>query len=202
MKRVNTDNQLLYYVTSSSSISLPSPTSPSSLYVPSIQLKKSKPQFSTNPPTNFIPSSKAEIISKEISYLLDSIFPIDQDDSYFKYIFFLGAQGKEFIEPIQEQFPFSIPVLFITSNGSRCTNSQCQQLMNYFEIKDPLGGGMYPLDYLLIIHNDRIHCKIPINFSRSINRVHNSRGRIPGHMKFGVGLNELPSLIEEYINYK
>lgn len=200
MKRANTDNQPICYIPSTTSINLPSST-PSSC-VPQMLLKRLKPHFPTKPPTNFIPSNQAEIISRDILQTLDIISPMNNDESYFKYIFFLGAQGKEFIASIQEQFPFNIPVLFITSNSFGCTNPQCQELMTYFGIKDPLGGGMYPLDYLLIVHDDKIHCKVPINFTGSNNRGNNLHGGIPGHLKFSVGLNELPSLIEEYIKYK
>ncbi|KAL6450493.1 hypothetical protein SBY92_004700 [Candida maltosa Xu316] len=143
----------------------------------------------------------------EILEILQSISIMNQDtdgsSSYFKFIFFLGAQGKEFRDIIQEQFPFSVPVLFITSNCFDCTNVQCKILMNFFEIKDPMGAGIYPLDYLVITHDDKIHCKVPINFS-VVNKMRSSirNGGVSGHLKFGLDLNELPSLIEEYILYK
>lgn len=130
---------------------------------------------------------------------------------YFKFIFFLGAQGKEFIPTIQYQFPFNISVTFITSNndssngsGGGCTNDQCKQLMKFFEIKDPMGAGLYPLDYLIIIHQNKVHCKIPIKFNNNSTYTKHFKvvGGMSGHLKFGIDLNELPSLIEEYINYQ
>lgn len=131
---------------------------------------------------------------------------------YFKFIFFLGAQGKEFIPTIQYQFPFNISVTFITSNndsssggsGGGCTNDQCKQLMKFFEIKDPMGAGLYPLDYLIIIHQNKVHCKIPIKFNNNstYTKYFKVVGGMSGHLKFGIDLNELPSLIEEYINYQ
>ncbi|RCK65543.1 hypothetical protein Cantr_01063 [Candida viswanathii] len=202
MKRVNTDNQLLYYTSTTSSLGPPSPTTPSSPCVANSLFKKSKPQFSARPPSTYIPASRAEVISLDILHTLESLDPMDHDLSYFRFVFFLGAQGKEYIRSIQEQFPFDIPVLFITSNSDGCTNLQCKELMTYFEIKDPMGAGIYPLDFLLIIHGDKVHCKVPINFSAANTRVQGSRGGISGHLKFGVALYELPSLIEEYVRYK
>ncbi|KHC30679.1 hypothetical protein MGQ_05272, partial [Candida albicans P76067] len=174
-------------------------------------------EFINKPPSNYISLNNASIIPINILQLLNSINPMNDDSTsssscYFKFIFFLGAQGKEFIPTIQYQFPFNISVTFITSNndsssggsGGGCTNDQCKQLMKFFEIKDPMGAGLYPLDYLIIIHQNKVHCKIPIKFNNNstYTKYFKVVGGMSGHLKFGIDLNELPSLIEEYINYQ
>ncbi|KGU22909.1 hypothetical protein MGS_05333 [Candida albicans P78042] len=231
MKRNNSESQLLYYYNNTTPTATANPTA--NPIVTTLSLSTSSPttntivkkfktrEFINKPPSNYISLNNASIIPINILQLLNSINPMNDDSTsssssssscYFKFIFFLGAQGKEFIPTIQYQFPFNISVTFITSNndsssggsGGGCTNDQCKQLMKFFEIKDPMGAGLYPLDYLIIIHQNKVHCKIPIKFNNNSTYTKHFKvvGGMSGHLKFGIDLNELPSLIEEYINYQ
>lgn len=231
MKRNNSESQLLYYYNNTTPTATANPTANPT--VATLSLSTSSPttntivkkfktrEFINKPPSNYISLNNASIIPINILQLLNSINPMNDDSTsssssssscYFKFIFFLGAQGKEFIPTIQYQFPFNISVTFITSNndsssgggGCGCTNDQCKQLMKFFEIKDPMGAGLYPLDYLIIIHQNKVHCKIPIKFNNNSTYTKHFKvvGGMSGHLKFGIDLNELPSLIEEYINYQ
>lgn len=231
MKRNNSESQLLYYYNNTTPTATANPTA--NPIVTTLSLSTSSPttntivkkfktrEFINKPPSNYISLNNASIIPINILQLLNSINPMNDDSTsssssssscYFKFIFFLGAQGKEFIPTIQYQFPFNISVTFITSNndsssgggGCGCTNDQCKQLMKFFEIKDPMGAGLYPLDYLIIIHQNKVHCKIPIKFNNNSTYTKHFKvvGGMSGHLKFGIDLNELPSLIEEYINYQ
>lgn len=230
MKRNNSESQLLYYYNNTTPTATANPTANPT--VTTLSLSTSSPttntivkkfktrEFINKPPSNYISLNNASIIPINILQLLNSINPMNDDSTsssssssscYFKFIFFLGAQGKEFIPTIQYQFPFNISVTFITSNndsssggGCGCTNDQCKQLMKFFEIKDPMGAGLYPLDYLIIIHQNKVHCKIPIKFNNNSTYTKHFKvvGGMSGHLKFGIDLNELPSLIEEYINYQ
>lgn len=224
MKRNNSESQLLYYYNNNTPTATANPTvatlslSTSSPTTNTIVKKFKTREFINKPPSNYISLNNASIIPINILQLLNSINPMNDDSTsssssscYFKFIFFLGAQGKEFIPTIQYQFPFNISVTFITSNndsssggGCGCTNDQCKQLMKFFEIKDPMGAGLYPLDYLIIIHQNKVHCKIPIKFNNNSTYTKHFKvvGGMSGHLKFGIDLNELPSLIEEYINYQ
>lgn len=224
MKRNNSESQLLYYYNNNTPTATANPTvatlslSTSSPTTNTIVKKFKTREFINKPPSNYISLNNASIIPINILQLLNSINPMNDDSTsssssscYFKFIFFLGAQGKEFIPTIQYQFPFNISVTFITSNndssngsGGGCTNDQCKQLMKFFEIKDPMGAGLYPLDYLIIIHQNKVHCKIPIKFNNNSTYTKHFKvvGGMSGHLKFGIDLNELPSLIEEYINYQ
>ncbi|KAL1575717.1 hypothetical protein V4U94_005946 [Candida albicans] len=223
MKRNNSESQLLYYYNNNTPTATANPTvttlslSTSSPTTNTIVKKFKTREFINKPPSNYISLNNASIIPINILQLLNSINPMNDDSTsssscYFKFIFFLGAQGKEFIPTIQYQFPFNISVTFITSNndsssggsGGGCTNDQCKQLMKFFEIKDPMGAGLYPLDYLIIIHQNKVHCKIPIKFNNNstYTKYFKVVGGMSGHLKFGIDLNELPSLIEEYINYQ
>ena len=230
MKRNNSESQLLYYYNNTTPTATANPTANPT--VTTLSLSTSSPttntivkkfktrEFINKPPSNYISLNNASIIPINILQLLNSINPMNDDSTsssssssscYFKFIFFLGAQGKEFIPTIQYQFPFNISVTFITSNNDSssggsggCTNDQCKQLMKFFEIKDPMGAGLYPLDYLIIIHQNKVHCKIPIKFNNNSTYTKHFKvvGGMSGHLKFGIDLNELPSLIEEYINYQ
>ena len=215
----------------------------SSITSTNIIMKKSRTnEFINKLPSNYIPINHALIIPSNILQLLQSLqsfqsltffknnyYDGDDDNNnncYFQFIFFLGAQGKEFIPTIKNQFPFNnnnnnnISIIFITSNYTSsdsvgCTNDQCKQLMEFFKIKDPMGGGLYPLDYLIIIHENKVHCKLPIKFNTNINTINNTNSIINNHFnhfkirkmisglyfKFAINLNELPLLIDEYINY-
>lgn len=151
-----------------------------------------------------------------VSDLLHSMFNLtdeikfdDQDEpctngnNGVKVLVFLGAMGKEYITSIKEQLEHYVDsMIFISSSlkldscdaGHHSDDQQCLQLSTYFELIDPLGGGAYPLDYLVVVDSqDYIRCRIPIRICR--NNFHSP------HEKFGVDLERLPSLIEEYMQH-
>lgn len=117
------------------------------------------------------------------------------------FAFFLGAQGKEFIQEIKDMFPLYLnSMMFISSSLDeyyfpnriihRTTSRQCGLLTSYFQLNDPLGGGIYPLNCLLVIDSDHlIRAKIAIRFNRSLY----------AHEKFGVSFNELENLIDDIL---
>lgn len=134
-----------------------------------------------------------------------------------RYVFFLGVQGKEHIEDISSAIPShnenDADTIFVSSNllsvnGRHTSNNiQCSELTSYFKILDPLGGGSYPLDYLVIIDgNDQVRCKIPlvINnqniFQRTLN-ARKDRSGISTHLTFGISLDQLAGFLEEYNQY-
>ncbi|KAG7665040.1 uncharacterized protein J8A68_001448 [[Candida] subhashii] len=160
-------------------------------------------------PPRYIPNDQAAVIPIPTLQQLEDI-KIDLFDnnspSKFTFIFFLGVQGKEHIPFIQSLFPENISTAFISGNISQCTNAQCISLSQYFHIMDPIGGGLYPLDYLYIISDNKINCKIPIiinhqnRFLRSISTNKNKSG-ISSHLNFGIELNELQVFINNYLEY-
>ncbi|QFZ27432.1 hypothetical protein EJF18_30402 [Clavispora lusitaniae] len=117
------------------------------------------------------------------------------------FMVFLGARGKEYIEEIYEMFPQNYDgLMFISSNIDEkflsnpnyiCTDSKLSRsLAGYFNIIDPLGGGNYPLDYLIVIDSSPfMHCKLPLRIG-SYN---------VGHSKFGINLPQLEGLFQEYL---
>lgn len=125
------------------------------------------------------------------------------DEKRLNFLVFLGAQGKEYINDIKQMFPlhFEGP-LFLSLNIDRritldpsihCADMEkCKQLAAYFNILDPLGGGAYPLNYLIVTDSDLIvRCKLPIRI-----------GQFYGpHQKFGVSLDQLKGLIDEYLDF-
>lgn len=118
-----------------------------------------------------------------------------------KFLFFLGAQGKEYIDDIVRLFPDQFDsILFISSNLevrqdptlNMSDSEECRQLSTYFQVKDPLGGANYPLNYLVVIDEENIiRCKLPIKIGRYCLL----------HDKFGANLEQLEGLIEEYLTY-
>lgn len=121
-----------------------------------------------------------------------------------KFLFFLGVQGKEYIDDIEKRFKnygWSIP-LFISANidvGSRhhtqdlySTNEQCRALGSYFGLMDPIGGGLYPLHYLLVLDRfDHLRCKLPIQVNQWVSPQE----------RFGVNIRDLGAVVESYIMY-
>ncbi|KAF3987300.1 hypothetical protein FT663_04505 [Candidozyma haemuli var. vulneris] len=119
------------------------------------------------------------------------------------FLVFLGAQGKEYIDVIRDMFPKHFdPLVFVSSNiDSRftenpyfhCSDTEtCKELARYFEIMDPLGGGNYPLNYLIVIDSDSVvRCKLPIRIG----------SHYCPHQKFGVSLPQLKGLIDEFLDF-
>ncbi|KAK6454181.1 uncharacterized protein RJT20DRAFT_56878 [Scheffersomyces xylosifermentans] len=198
------------------------------------------------PPSTLIPVTNAVKVSDRINQIFFDIMLSQQEpqssrvwqDAKFsdsmmvdsvganptKYIFFLGAQGKEHIDSIQSQIPAvgagEIAVILVSYGLHSCgkksgdnevrkvaTNEQCSELTNYFEMRDPLGGGLYPLDYLVVIDgNDLVRCKIPLvtnknnRFQRTMNSKKSHSG-ISTHLNFGIELENLSGFLDEYIQY-
>lgn len=147
-------------------------------------------------------------VNDEISVLLADIMK-DQMESdvemdgevwkSFKVIFFLGVQGKEYIQDIRKRIPFCFnSFAFISSNISlndsqlgKCSkNDECVTLASYFKVFDPLGGGIYPLDYVIIIDQENyILRKIPIKINKYSNFV----------LDHGVTIENLYSIVDKYL---
>lgn len=120
-----------------------------------------------------------------------------------KFLVFLDAQGKEFMDVIRGMFPAHFDSLtFVLSNISprytadphfRCaTLEACKELAAFFNILDPLGGGLYPLNYLIVTDEALVvRCKLPIRVSRFC----------APHQRFGVSLLELQGLVDAYLDF-
>ena len=188
------------------------------LQVPTFKVQKYNVQQLNKlqvPPTLEV-ASKSPKVSAWVSDLLHSMFnlideinfdhedePCTNGNNKVKVLLFLGAMGKEYITSIRGQLEnYADSLVFISSSltldscdaGHQSDDQQCLQLSSYFELIDPLGGGAYPLDYLVVVDSqDYIRCRIPIRICR--NNFHSP------HEKFGVDLERLPSLIEEYMQH-
>lgn len=125
------------------------------------------------------------------------------DINHLNFLVFLDAQGKEYITDIRQMFPQSFDlVVFVSLNINtedfdtlriHCSSTErCKELALYFNILDPLGGGSYPLNYLIVTDSDLlVRCKLPLRI-----------GLYYGpHQRFGVSLSELQALIEEYLEF-
>lgn len=120
---------------------------------------------------------------------------------YFTFLLFLGAQGKEYIPEIRETcLQGTETLIFVSLNIntksikgrsiSYIDNEICKSLASYFDILDPLGGGVYPLDYLVVADkNLKVRCKVPIQICKS-RQV---------HQKFCIDLSQLKGFLEEYL---
>lgn len=147
------------------------------------------------------PGLACKRIPPEILQLVNNITSIDGTN---KFLFFLGVQGKEYMNDIEERFAdsgWSIP-LFISANidfakrhhsgDFYSTNEQCRALGSYFGIMDPVGGGLYPLHFFMVIDRfDRLRCKIPIQVNRWVSPQE----------RFGVNMRDLNALVEAYVMY-
>ncbi|CCE78746.1 Piso0_000775 [Millerozyma farinosa CBS 7064] len=120
-----------------------------------------------------------------------------------KFVFFLGAVGKEYIDDIHSiaLSPY-ISSIFVSSgvfpetrkSFSVSNDLECNKLSSFLQILDPLGGGLYPLDYIMVLDvNDLVRSLLPIRICR--NSFHSP------HEKFGVDFEKLPGLLEEYKHY-
>lgn len=150
-------------------------------------------------PSSVIDSLKATTLDPHIVNLLHGI----NNGTDIQYIFFLGAQGKEFIAEIKNKFPkFFNSIIFVSSNLDNyhfrnlpvhlATTAECKQLSRYFQVIDPLGGGNYPLNYLFVIDSRyRVRVQVPVKIGNGYY----------GHEKFGINFNDLDGLIEEYMRY-
>jgi hypothetical protein len=117
------------------------------------------------------------------------------------FMFFLGVEGKDHVSEMQCLNYDN--VLYVSSNIEtladkvRCTahtsNRECHQIASYFGILDPLGGGSYPLNYMVVVDTEwRVRCKMPIRMNP---RVYGS------HEKFGASFEELGAVVDQYMAY-
>lgn len=155
-----------------------------------------------------IPYSKAQPVVKDIACLLNELNSYDYDmrddfvvDKPGKILMFLDAQGKLLIDEIYHELNqnFKMPVVFVTSGSVECqggddllyaTGDEGLQLSKYFTVLDPLGGGAYPMNRLIVVSNDLVRVNIPLrlNYNNPFER-------------FGVGKTELPGILQEIIPY-
>lgn len=118
-----------------------------------------------------------------------------------KVLVFLDAQGKQYIEEFTQIFNDldSRMLAFLVSYNLNetlipnttayvATNSEAQALTKYFQILDPLGGGQYPLNYMIIVSDNLIRVKIPVRLNHS-----------NPYEKFGVPLDQLHLLLNDLI---
>lgn len=123
--------------------------------------------------------------------------------NHLNFLVFLDAQGKEYITDIRDMFPNTFDLLVFVSLNINAENfdtlrihcsstEKCKELALYFNILDPLGGGTYPLNYLIVTDSDLlVRCKLPLRIG----------WHYGPHQRFGVSLSELQGLIEEYLEF-
>lgn len=136
----------------------------------------------------------------------DEIVHLRHDE--LKFLLFLGVVGKNVVQDIKENLPALETKMIIVSSGfdekeaailssSKCyvtDDDQCQQLSKYFKVLDPLGGGIYPLDFLLVIDSrGYLRSQIPIRICL--------QQRYNPHETFGVDMENLTILLQEYKEY-
>jgi len=145
--------------------------------------------------------------------------PHINDENPITFLFFLGVQGKEYLDNIIQKFPVSYheSVVFTSLNIEPSSlssgyhvnisnNEQCSSLTSNLRVLDPLGGGVYPLDFLFIIdRNNNIVCSVPLIISgnnRHVNhQISYNGGGIPRHLNFSIEIAQLDGFIDEYIHY-
>lgn len=145
------------------------------------------------------------IFKKQAMY--EDLMQIDPADpgsgENFQLLFFLDGQGKERVGVIAQMLlRFShISAVFISSNIDIPSQSrklglfvfldvqECKILSQKMGLMNPLGGGLYPINYLLVVdsHNIVRH-KAPLRFSHCYS----------AYQKFGLTLTQLEGLVEEY----
>lgn len=118
--------------------------------------------------------------------------------SHLRFVVFLDAQGKEYVSELSTlcrrhlaQMVFCTAYEDPTSIAkNRFTDTHtCKTLAKELRILNPVGGGAYPLNHLVVLDAlSAVHCMLPIRL-----------GRYYGpHQRFGVSLRELPGILEEY----
>lgn len=120
-----------------------------------------------------------------------------QEPAQFHFIIFLDAQGKEFVSDIAtlclrhlSQTIFCTSYEDFTTKSYRMTDTQtCKVLAKELKILNPIGGGAYPLNHLVVMDAlGVVYCRIPIRLGRYYG----------SHQRFGTSLLELPGILEEY----
>lgn len=133
----------------------------------------------------------------------DSSKMVTDDMNHLKFLVFLGAQGKEYIDVIHDMFPphfeqlvfvsLNIATKYANDPSYHCANTHmCKELASYFKILDPLGGGTYPLDYLIVTDSNLlVRCKLPIRVGQHYRP----------DQRFAVNLLQLQGLVDEYLQF-
>lgn len=190
------------------------------------------PCINTDPKTpNIVTPESIEVLNETLQEM-NSVYPHDlpvegcmdidnegphiNNENPLTFLFFLGVQGKEYIENIIQKFPPSYHelVVFTSLNIDKdlklsgihvniTSDRQCVSLTSHLKVLDPLGGGSYPLDFLFIIdRNNHIICSVPLIMT---NRYPTSRGNNGGgisrHLGFSLEIPQLDGFIDEYIQY-
>lgn len=154
------------------------------------------------PPALLVPTDRIQVDEWVQNVLLQAMESRMQVDGGLGpvFLFFLGAQGKEYIRDIRRKFPVNfMSVVFVSSNiettsdDCYCVDSaQAAKLSAYFHLVDPLGGGTYPLDYMVVLDSQlQVRSKVPVRIG----------ARYHGYQKFGTSLGELDALINETLTH-
>lgn len=123
----------------------------------------------------------------------------------YVFLFFLDAQGKEQMSSIREMIKLflGIAAIFISLNISiaeeetsssitSLNTKECKSLSRQLCLLDPLGGGEYPVNYLIIMDKTQvIRYQAPLKFSHCYS----------AYQKFGLQPSQLHGIIEEYSNF-
>ena len=158
----------------------------------------------------------APILSHNAALIINSIWErkfanemsmhIDTADAgKFVFMFFLDAQGKEQIGAIREMILLftETAAIFVSlnidtdleedsSSIAYLDSSECKLLARELCLLDPVGGGNYPLNYLMIIDPHLlVRYQVPLKFSHCYG----------AYQKFGLQLPHLLGLIEEYSSF-
>lgn len=174
-------------------------------------LKKEKGPLVVSKPSSFL-EKNSWLLDKWVLMTLQSVIDgscVDKScmetdpTKHLNFLVFLDAQGKEYISEIRQMFPnhfdslvflsLNIETSNLDSLRIHCSSTQrCKELAQYFNILDPLGGGTYPLNYLIVTDSDLlVRCKLPLRVGF----------RYGPHQRFGISLHQLQALIEEYLEF-
>ncbi|GEQ66561.1 hypothetical protein JCM33374_g224 [Metschnikowia sp. JCM 33374] len=183
--------------------------------VDTVKLKRGDLGSSQKQPSSYV-ADNALVLSQPAALIIHSIWKnnlvygssMDVDNSNsgnFLFLFFLDAQGKEqigYIRDIILQFT-NTEAVFISSSLSPAEHDfsasiafsnteECKSLAREMRLLDPLGGGTYPLNYLVIIDPQMmIRFRISLRFAHCYG----------AYQRFGLHFANLHGLIEEYANF-
>lgn len=159
-------------------------------------VKRERPNIQNKVPVSHLASPIP--LSKETAKSLRTL----QNTNPIQFLFFLDAQGKEYVDDIAELCsPFKSQMVFVTLDMGPDTadsvvdyvgTDTCKNLSKELGLLDPLGGGSYPLNYLVVIRDNHVLCMVPVRIGRRY---------LGGHQRFGTCLAEVPGILEEYLNY-
>lgn len=158
-------------------------------------VKRERPNFQKKAPTTLLASPLT--LNDKTAESLQGL----ENNTPLKFLFFLNAQGKEYVDDITELCtPYLSNMVFVSLDmGPDAANSMidyvntdtCKLLAKELGILDPLGGGSYPLNYLVVTASRHVLCMIPVRIGRYFG----------GHQRFGTCLAEVPGILEEYSEY-